>query len=186
MRMIYVFTEEESAQWVVEALAARYVPDTNVRVLRHRGKDELEKSFPRKLKAIVHPADARFIVLRDNDGGDCAMLKDRLLKQVPPGKAARVKIRIVMQELESWYLGQPTALMACGLISAESASRMSRMTRFRDPDRLINAKQEFLRLHGRANQQITMAQMIGPHLAEDDNASRSFRTFLSTLREFSV
>jgi hypothetical protein len=185
MKTIYVLTEERSAKEVVQILAARYAPEATVRVLGHDGKNDLEKRLPGRLRAIANPADARFIVLRDNDGGDCSKLKERLLEQVPPDKAARVKIRIVMQELESWYLGQPLALAACGLISTETAKRMGRAAKYRDPDMLINAKREFIKLHGRANQQITMAQMIGPHLAEDENTSRSLRMFLSTLREFS-
>jgi hypothetical protein len=185
MRTVFVLTEEPSAEEVVKALANRYTPDAHVIVVPHSGKTDLERSFPRKLRAIVHPADTRFIILRDNDGADCEALKARLLNQVPPDKAVRVKVRIVMQELESWYLGQPSALSACGLISADTAARLGRTAKFRDPDRLTNAKQEFYRLHRRDNQQITMAQMIAPHLADNDNVSRSFRTFVSTLIDFS-
>ena len=183
MKTVYVFTEERSAAEVVEAVANRCVPAARIIAAPHSGKSELEKLFPRRLRNIVHPKDARFIILRDNDGSDCSVLKRRLLADVPGDLSGRVRIRIVMQELEGWYLGQPDALAACGLIS-DAVRRSMQKRKFRDPDMLTNAKQEFYRLHGRSYQQIALAQLIGPYRDPDLNRSASFRLFVKTLREF--
>ncbi len=183
MPVVYVFTEEPSARHVVEAVANRYAPNAVVKAVPHSGKRDLCSSFPRKMAAIRHPADARFIVLHDNDGAECHKLKMRLNGLVPSGVADRARIRLVMHELESWYLGQPHALAACGLIP--DVGRMQKR-KFRDPDLLTNAKQEFYRLHGRDYQQIAMAQLIGPLLDADQNRSASFRLFVRTLQEFAA
>ncbi|MGL4439325.1 MAG: DUF4276 family protein [Bosea sp. (in: a-proteobacteria)] len=185
MKTIYVLTEEASAERLVANLAPRVVPNCHVIPVLHSGKRDLCQSFPRKMRAIRHPADASFIVLHDNDGGDCARLKGRLLDLVPAEVFQRAKIRIVMQELESWYLGQMTALVGCELITSAQLRQLEHKIKFRDPDRLANAKQEFYKLHGRKNQQITLAELIAPHLDVDANRSASFKLFVRTLREFS-
>jgi hypothetical protein len=184
MSALYVFTEERSAGVVVKALATRYVPNKDVKVIPHSGKSDLCSSFPRKMRSIQHPAGVRFIVLHDNDGADCRKLKTRLLEDIPAKALNRAKIRLVMQELEGWYLGQLGALEACGLITSSKAAQIKNKAKFRNPDLLTNAKQEFYRLHDRANQQITLATMIAPHLDITKNCSQSFKLFVSTLQEF--
>jgi hypothetical protein len=180
--VVYILTEEESAAEVVRQLATRMQVRDRVRVLAHGGKSELEDRLRVRLAAVRYPADARFIVLRDNDGADCKKLKDRLLAEVPVEKRARTRIRIVVNELESWYLGQPDALEACALITAARRREMERARKFRDPDKLNNAKQEFRRLHNRGNQQIALAREIGPRLDPATNRSESFRQFIGALQ----
>ncbi|MCA3563224.1 MAG: DUF4276 family protein [Methylocystis sp.] len=184
MPTIYVLTEERSAERIVRSLADRYAPAADVVVVPHSGKSDLCASFPRKITAIRYPADARFIVLHDNDSANCRTLKARLTQLLPANASNRVKIRIVMQELESWYLGQPEALSGAGLITQASCDKIKKRAKFRNPDSLGNAKQEFYRLHARENQPIALAELIAPHLKPEDNRSPSFQLFVRTLREF--
>ena len=180
MRALIVLTEEASARIVVEALWHALCPTRDVRVLEHDGKSDLARSFPRKIAAWAFPADARFVVLQDNDGGDCQALKNQLRERVPPDRIARVRIRIVMQELEAWYLGSPTAMARAKLVTDAQASRMSRQAKFRDPDAIANAKQELQRL-SEISGQMAIARAIGPHLAACDNKAQSFRAFRELL-----
>lgn len=83
MSFLVVMVEEASARIVVEALLPRLFPEHDIKVLSHEGKRELEMSFPRKIGAWQFPVDTRFLILRDNDGGDCRQLKSRLTKLVP-------------------------------------------------------------------------------------------------------
>ena len=77
----------------------------DVTLITHDGVSELERSLPKKLKAWRDPA-ARFLVLRDNDGGDCVARKRKLADiATGAGRGDRTVVRIVCQELEAWFLG---------------------------------------------------------------------------------
>ena len=76
----------------------------------HNGKSDLEASVPRKLRAWHVPGD-RFVIMRDNDGGDCRLHKQRLTEMTSAKAPTEVMVRIVCQELESWFLGDLTRIM---------------------------------------------------------------------------
>lgn len=182
MTALVVFVEEASARIVVEALLQRLLPDGSCIVVPHDGKGDLVKSYPRKIGAWEYPKSVPFIVLHDNDGGDCAILKKRLTHLVPPRKKSRTRIRIVMQSLEAWYLGDFEALAAAGLIKPEKAKQLNGNAKFRNPDRVTNAKEEFFRLHDESGQ-MAVARLIAPHLNFDRNRSHSFKIFVQTVRD---
>jgi len=137
--------------------------------------------FRERSKIGRRQSPPRFVVLRDNDGGDCKTLKARLLTLTPRRVVARVKIRIVMQELESWYLGDLDALWRAGLIAREVAEAQRRKAILKNPDAIQNAK-IFLKTKIVAGGQIELARRIGPHLKIADNRSRSFHAFVGALR----
>jgi hypothetical protein len=180
MRQIIVLTEEASARIVVEHLADARGWLDRTKVIPHEGKSDLENSIPRKIGHWRAPEPPRFIILRDNDGGNCSRLKARLKNFVPDGAHDRVKIRIVMHELENWYFGDLEAVADAGLISKEKAIALLRNSRLRDPERLTNAKQEFRKLIDSYGQ-IELATRISPHLKAARNRSKSFKQFLGAL-----
>lgn len=181
MTDLVVFVEERSAGIIVGSVASRIAPARLVKIVEHEGKQDLRRSYPRKISAWRHPVDVPFVILHDNDGNDCSKLKARLTKAVPAGARRRTKIRIVMQCLESWYLGDAQACAAAGLVSHNRVQALQAAARFRDPDLLVNAKQEFLRLHREVGQ-ISLARRIAPHLNLDTNTSHSFQVLVATLR----
>lgn len=178
MTLLVVFAEEPSAAIVVEELAKVRVPDRNIIVVRHEGKSDLRESYPRKIAAWRHPEDARFIILHDNDGAVCRDRKADLTSAIPRQYLQRTRVRLVMQELEAWYLGAPAALQLAGVI--ERADILERRAKFRDPDVLANAKQEFYRVTSLRGQ-LELARRIGPHLGRCQNRSNSFAAFLRLL-----
>ncbi|MGD9656398.1 MAG: DUF4276 family protein [Methylocystis sp.] len=180
MRQIVVLTEEDSARIVVEHIASSRGLSDRVKVIPHEGKSDLEASIPRKIGHWRASDPPRFIILRDNDGSNCSKLKSRLHNLVPNAAHDRVKIRIVMHELESWYLGDLAALAAAGLVSPEKAEALTKKAKLRNPERLTNAKQEFRRLVMTMGQ-IELANRIGPFLDADRCRSKSFRQFLEAL-----
>lgn len=182
MTDLVIFVEERSAGIVVDVLAARIAPEKTVRVIEHEGKQDLKRSYPKKINAWRHPTDVPFLVLHDNDGGDCRSLKAVLLRAVPQTGVSRTKVRLVMQHLESWYLGDAPALVAAGLLTPSRAVTIAGSAKFRDPDLLGNAKLEFHKLHKQTGQ-ILLARRIAPHLNLDTNRSHSFRLLVSTLRD---
>ncbi len=60
MRRIVFLLEELSMQALLQALLPRFFPDLSFLCIPHEGKQDLEKSIPRKIKAWRDP-DARFI-----------------------------------------------------------------------------------------------------------------------------
>lgn len=180
MRQVVVLTEEESARIVVEKTAINLGIEHLTRVIPHEGSSDLEKSISRKIGFWRSDEPPRFIILRDNDGRDCLKLKQRLSKLIPKNANQRVKIRIVMHELESWYLGDLHAMAIAGLISEDQATAYSRKSKLKNIDRLTNAKQELRRIvQGRG--QLELANLIGPNLNKDRCRSQSFKMFVESL-----
>jgi hypothetical protein len=118
MTDLVVLAEEPSGQIIAECIAEKLNLTDRILCLRHEGKSDLEQSFPRKIGHWRGPRPPRFIIMRDSDGAECLRLKARLLSLVPISASERVKIRLVIQELESWYLGDLEALRQAGLLSA--------------------------------------------------------------------
>jgi hypothetical protein len=181
MTEIVVLAEEPSGRIIAEHLARKLDLGERTLCLEHQGKGDLERSFPRKIGYWRSQRPPRFVVMRDNDGDNCVKLKARLLALVPPKAASRVKIRLVVQELESWYFGDLDAVTRAGLLTAIELSQQKRKPRYRDPDGIRYAKQEFKKKIARGGQ-IELARRIGPHLNLTENRSRSFHAFVEALR----
>lgn len=141
-------------------------------VLSHEGKADLEKSFPRKVKQWQEPG-AQFIILRDNDGGDCCALKSRLLSMLPENVESCL-VRIVCQELESWLIGDPTAL-AAAYPGARKQVSLNRLTK-RQPDLFTNASELIQQFTGTGAKTLR-AEQIAIHMEPGRNRSTSFQVF---------
>lgn len=76
MRRIVFLLEEYSMKVLLEGLLPRWFPGLDFLCVPHEGKQDLEKSIPRKLQAWREPG-VRFVVLRDDDGADCRALESR-------------------------------------------------------------------------------------------------------------
>ena len=180
MTDIVVLAEEPSGRIVAECLAERLGISGRTLCLEHQGKGDLERSFPRKISGWRSPRLPRFVVMRDNDGVDCLELKRKLTGLVPKAALARVKIRIVVQELESWYIGDLDAVGRAGLVN-ENVLALKSKARFRKPDEIRHAKQMFKDKIVPGGQ-IELARSIGPHLSLTSNRSKSFHAFVGALR----
>lgn len=181
MGQIVVMVEEASMKIVAQLIANKLGLSNRAVFLHHQRKSDLEASFPKKLKAWTHPTKTRFIICRDNDGSNCSALKTRLDGIAKTTAIHEYKIRIVMNELESWYLGDLQALESAGVIKAGEAQKLSRKAKFREPEKLTNAKQMFLKLVNTSGQ-TRLAEMIGPHLSLEQNRAQSFGHFVAALR----
>lgn len=148
----------------------------------HNGKSDLEASVPRKLRAWHVPGD-RFVIMRDNDGGDCLLHKQRLRDLAAVKPAGEVLVRIVCQELESWFLGDLTAVARAYPL----AGRILRATprTYPDPDRMTNAADELRKLT-EVPGKVGRAKAISAHLNVEANLSHSFQVFVSGLRNIAA
>lgn len=177
--MIVILSEERSMRDTLVPLITRLHPNLvegiHWQIIHFQGKADLEKNFPRKMAAWSH-LSPHFLILRDNDGGDCQSLKTRLSERAATtGKPFH--IRIVCQELESWLLGDLNAVETA--FPGSRASSFSGKAKFRDPDKLTNASDELARLTS-VSGKTSRAHAIAKHLQPEFNRSKSFQVFLST------
>lgn len=164
----------------LEGLLPRVFPQMAFQCIAHEGKSDLERSLPRKLRGWREP-DVRFVVLRDNDGGDCIALKQRLLGLCDGAGRPDTLIRVVCQELEAWYLGDLAALEAAyGNKVAQFAGRQ----KYRDPDIFGSPSVEVKRLAPEF-QKIDGARRLAQGVDPARSRSRSFRALLEGLARIS-
>lgn len=172
--------EEPSMRSFLEELLPRVLPDNlSYDILAHEGKTDLEGSIPRKIRGYNIPGyQIRFVILRDQHGGDCITVKRRLQQICVQAGCNDVLIRIVCSELESWYLGDLAAIETAFQISNLASLQNNRS--YRNPDQLTNAADlihqlvpGFVKSDG---------CKIAGHMNLVANYSRSFQVFLSGLK----
>lgn len=169
-RVIFLL-EEPSMKAMLAEYLPRLVPGwiqgQHFLLLPHQGKSDLDKSIPVKLKAWQEPG-ARFIIVRDNDNADCLALKARL-QTMCATNGRKTLIRLVCQELESWYLADPDALIAAYPEAQKKIRTLAK--RFPDPDECLK---DFQKNEG--------ARRLGRLLDADRVTSRSLKVFAQGVR----
>lgn len=174
MSRVVFLLEEYSMKALLEGLLPRLFPQLAFLCVPHDGKGDLEKSIPRKLRGWREPG-VRFVVVRDNDRGDCLTLKDHLNDLCSVRAPEDVLIRIVCQELEAWYLGEPDALAEA--FEQESLRRIGSRSRLRQPDEVPYPARELTRLVPQF-QKVSGARLLAEHLTRERNRSPSFHAML--------
>ena len=107
---IIFLLEERSMQGMLEVLLPKIIPEEIIfKCIPHEGKSDLEKSIPRKLKAW-NTKKTKFVILRDQDSGDCYKTKQGILALCKKANKSDVLVRIVCHEMESWFLGDLNAV----------------------------------------------------------------------------
>lgn len=173
VRLVFLL-EEQSMKELLDRMLPRIFPDLRFLCIPHEGKTDLESSIQRKLRAWHVPKD-RFIIVRDNDGGDCIALKQRLRDLCKGTGHEDATIRIVCQELEAWYLGQPDAM--ANAFGMEELRNIRNAPRFRDPDTRPKPSKDVDKLC-KGFRKIDGARKMGEYLTREGNHSHSFRVFL--------
>jgi hypothetical protein len=175
-RELIFLLEERSMEETLKALLPRIIPsDVTYKCIPHEGKQDLEKSIPRKLKAWHKSAE--FIVIRDKDSADCLKAKQKLLELCQQGDRPDTLIRIACHELESWFLGDLAAVEKGLQIKTGTLSKLQKKQKFRTPDDIAAAKQELKRIAS-SYQPISGSKAIAQHLNLTNNTSKSFQVFL--------
>ncbi|WP_240531207.1 DUF4276 family protein [Variovorax boronicumulans] len=148
----------------------------------HEGKNDLDRSIPRKLGAWRIPGD-RFVIVRDNDNADCIALKSRLTALCKDGGRPETLVRLVCQELEGWYIGDLRALAtAFALPKTDSPAQRKR---FANPDSWQKPSIEVKRLVP-TFQKISGARLMASHLDSQGNRSRSYQVFLEGVSRIAI
>lgn len=102
MITLVFFLEEPSTAEMLKGVLPKIISDNiDFRFIIFEGKQDLEKQVERRLKLWRKP-DCRFIILRDQDSGDCRGIKRNLLDKCNKARHPDTIIRIACHELESF------------------------------------------------------------------------------------
>lgn len=177
MKRIIFLLEEFSMKVLLDNLLPRLVPNLPFLCIPHEGKQDLEKSIPRKLRAWNEPG-AVFVIVRDNDVGDCRVLKQKLLALC--SSRDDVFIRIACQALESWYFGQPEVLSA--VYRRPDLQNLSAKKKYRIPDSIVQPAEKLKTLIPKF-QKVSGARLMGEALSFEESRSHSFNLFIASIRK---
>jgi hypothetical protein len=153
-------------------------PGINWIVLSFQGKTDLEKNIAPKMKSWNY-GTPHFIILRDQDGGDCKAVKAALRQKAKQG-GQPFTVRVVCNELESWFLGELDAVEAA--FPKSKACKHKQAAKFRVPDALGNANQELEKLVQVAGK-VGRAEVIASFFDPTKCISNSFQVFWRTTTE---
>jgi hypothetical protein len=183
LKQLVFLVEERSMEAFLEIVLPRILPpDVHHRLIPHEGASDLDALVSKTLNAWRTP-DTRFIVVRDQHNSDCRQLKAKFADRCALGGQPDALVRIVCCELESWVLGDPSAI--ANAFGRDRVAKRLRQAKFRDPDRLSNAAQEMRRVIP-GYQKIGGARTIAHHMDFDNNRSNSFRVFLEGVRRLAT
>lgn len=174
MSKLVFLVEEYSTKVLLHGLLPRLHPELEFQCIHHEGKQDLERSIPRKLRAWRAPG-IRFVVVRDNDGADCRAVKRSLLQLCAAGQRPDTLVRIACQELEAWYLGDPDAL--ADAFEDESLRTLPKRARYRDPDAVRQPSLALAELVPQF-QKVSGARAMATRLTYERSTSASFRALL--------
>ena len=184
MKTIVFFLEEPSAKEMLIGVLPRILHENiQVRYIVFRGKQDLEKNLKKKMNGWRMP-DSVFVVMRDQDSGDCKAIKAKLANLCREAGREGVLVRVACRELESFYLGDLAAVeQGLGLrnLKAQQQNR-----KFRNPDALGNPAEELYRLTSNAYDKVAGSRAIAPFLSLEANCSRSFNVLLSGIRNLAA
>lgn len=182
MSRVVFLVEEYSMKVLLDGLLPRLFPDLAFLCVPHEGKQDLENSISKKLRAWHEPG-VRFVVLRDNDGGDCHALKAKLMTLCHDGGREDTLVRIACQELEAWYLGEPDAMAEA--FSNDQLRSIGARARYRIPDAVQQPSTAVERLVPEF-QKVSGARRMAPRLSRERNRSRSFQVLIEGIERLAA
>lgn len=174
-----MLVEESSMRELLKILLPKIIPqDMSFHVISFEGKSDLQISGLRKLSAWQN-SNAKFIISRDQDAGDCVLLKQELVDLCMKCAKNDFLVRIVCYELEAWYFGD---LKAVEMVYGGNLVKYSKKAKYRDPDNIVNPFVELKKLVPNFTK-VLGAQSIAQFMDIDKNTSKSFQIFISGVRK---
>lgn len=175
--------EEPSAQDFLEGVLPRVFPQhVTPHFLVFEGKQDLERQLSRRLKGWLRP-NSRFIVMRDQDSGDCAVIKARLLGLCGEAGRPNAVVRIACRELEAFFVGDWQSV--ADAFGKPGLAAHDRGAKFRNPDALGSPSRELMRIIP-SYQKRDGARRIAPLLSPQRNRSRSFQVLWQSLHQLAA
>lgn len=183
MNTLVFLLEEPSAKEMLKGILPRLLPEhIQPQFIVFEGKQDMHKKLVTRLRYWQTP-DSYFIILRDQDSGDCKKIKQDLQALCQEAGQPSCLVRIACHELESFYLGDLAAVEA-GL-HLSGLARQQNNRKYRQPDQLANAAQELSLITGKTYQKLAGSRRIAPHLnlQAHANTSLSFQALISGIKK---
>ncbi len=184
---VEILVEEPSMEYFLRGILPRILPssfqlDIDCFIRPHQGKQDLQKSIIRKVQTYPFwSRPIRLIIVHDQDSNDCVQLKQQLVQLARSTNASLpLLVRIACRELENWYLGDLNAVEC--VYPDSRASRLIGQRKYADPDRLTGSN-EMERLTNSFSKSYAAREMPR-YMQIEENTSRSFRQFISGVRNF--
>jgi hypothetical protein len=172
------FLEGPSEQDFLEGLLPKILPD-RVRVFYQifQGKQDLDRQLIRRMKGWLHP-DTGFVVIRDQDSGDCFAIKAQLRALCAAAGKPNAVVRIACRELESFFVGDWPAVAIA--YDKPSLAALGGKKKYRTPD-LLGSPSHEIKVHVPEFQKRAGARRISPHLGLTANRSKSFNALVAAV-----
>ena len=171
--------EEESAKHLLDVILPQILPScVTFLCIPHRGRGDLQKSIPIKLRAWRTP-DTFFVILHDQDSHDCKALKSYLQELCEASSQHNPLIRIVCRELEAWYFGDLGAVQKA--FPAFSSANYRNKPRFRNPDAIRKPSKELAQIVKKFHKG-SAAREVPKHMDINNNTSVSFNHLISGVK----
>lgn len=184
MMTLVFFLEEPSAEEMFKGMLPKILPDhIETRFIVFEGKQDLEKQLGQRMKLWRAP-NSQFFVMRDQDSGDCHVIKKNLLEKCKTAYKPEAIVRIACHELESFYIGDLKAVEK-GL-GIDGLSKLQNKKKFRNPDDLFNPAQELMNLTKNCYQKVSGSRSIGRYLDLENNLSHSFNVLVKAIKRVIV
>lgn len=168
-------------QQCLEELLPRLLPGrsvgTDFLLIPHEGKQALEKSIPIKVRGW-HVDGDEFVVVRDQDSGDCVEIKNKLVRLCREAGREPLLVRIACREMESWFLGELAAVEQA--LGVGKLAKLQSKKKYKAPDEQGSPNRE-LKVLIPGYSKTRGARKIGACLSLDPeaNASVSYRAFVT-------
>jgi len=184
---LHVFTEEPSAKNVFDIILPKILPEgVYFTVYPHQGKQDLERALKTTIPSISKIPGAKILITRDQDSGDCLVIKNDIDSIVKLNCKCDYYIRIVCKELEAWFLGDLNAVESA--YPRFRASQYSGKAGFRNVDKLTGPNRHLLRMLPEYSKRdnlpkLEVSENITPFLNLDANNSNSFNHTLKAIKK---
>ncbi|MFH1119654.1 MAG: DUF4276 family protein [Bacteroidota bacterium] len=142
-----ILLEEPSAEKVMKNILPSIITgDHTFKCIVYQGKNDLLKKLPSQLAAYKKwiPDHYRIIILVDRDNEDCKKLKAKLdqcavnaglkCKSNPKNIPFQILNRIAIEEIESWFFGDPDAVR----LAYPRLTLFENKAQYRNPDNIVN------------------------------------------------
>ncbi|NJN28551.1 MAG: DUF4276 family protein [Cyclobacteriaceae bacterium] len=187
MIFLHVFTEEPSLKIVLENLLPSMLTENiSFKIYPHQGKQDLEKAIRRAIPSISRIPGSRIIITRDQDSSNCVELKQNLDEIAHNNCFCPYKIRIVCQELESWFLGDLEAIE--GAFHRFKGENHIGKAEFRNVDAISKPSEYLLKILPEYSgigylPKMEVAEKVSKNMGIDRNRSTSFNHFIRSVRD---
>ncbi|MCK5876052.1 MAG: DUF4276 family protein [Candidatus Marithrix sp.] len=191
--MIFFLVEDYSTRKFLEGILPR-LGFENFEIKHHRGKGDLISNLDKIIPSLSKRAQ-QIIIILDQDRQDCIKLKKELNNKLTHC-VCEYKIRIACYELETWFLGDMTAISKCSprfkpdfFRGKEKYRNIDKFTKIKPSTEIENIVPDWKKNY---TSKPKFAETIAPFMSleptgsKQANRSHSFHVLLETLEEYKV